>query len=372
MQSTLGCTIAFRVMEEPAFVSHDLRSLIADAAVSLVMQCTQPSYLQQSEGAMKAEYTTPGQNPQPMFNVVDFAITEENGRFVPKLVELQGFPSLFGYQTLLADTYWQLYSFGQQYTSTFSGMERDDYLHLLHTAIVGGHHPDNVALLEYDPYHQKTLPDFLATQRYTGVAPTDIRSVRKIDNVLFHERGGAWQPIKRIYNRTIADELEDHKVELPFRWTDELEVEWAGHPNWYYRISKYSLPYLQHSSVPHTRFVSELREIPQDLENYVLKPLYAFAGKGVNVNPTAADIEAIPDEQRSGWVLMEKIRYAECLYTPLGMNKIEIRCMLIWLPEMEKPIPTVSLVRSGRGAMMGARFNSVEWTGATLCFFGEE
>ncbi|MBL7998572.1 MAG: hypothetical protein JNL32_08055, partial [Candidatus Kapabacteria bacterium] len=219
--------------------------------------------------------------------------------------------------------------------------------------------------------HQKTLPDFIATERLTGVAPTDIRSIVKNGTQLYHERGGALVPLKRIYNRAIVDELEDNNVQLPFGWNDALDVEWAGHPNWYFRISKYALPYLRHNSVPSTQFISELQSLPTNLDDYVLKPLYAFAGKGVNVAPTAEDIEAIPDEQQSGWVLMEKIRYAECLYTPLGMNKLEIRCMLIWLPDAQRPVPTVSLVRSGRGAMMGARFNSIDWTGATCCLFSD-
>jgi hypothetical protein len=169
-----------------------------------------------------------------------------------------------------------------------------------------------------------------------------------------------------------VDELEDAQAQLPFSWTDQLDVEWAGHPNWYFRMSKYSLPYLNHSSVPETMFVDEIESIPYDLMNFVLKPLYAFAGKGVNVNPTQVDIDAIPAEQQHNWVLMEKIHYAECLHTPLGMNKLEIRCMMVWLDEWERPLPTISLVRTGRGAMMGARFNNIEWTGANLCLFGEE
>ncbi len=101
-------------------------------------------------------------------------------------------------------------------------------------------------------------------------------------------------PSERIYNRAIVDELERKQVKLAFDWRDDLDVEWAGHPNWYFRISKFSIPYLQHASVPKTWFLDRLKEIPADLENYALKPLYSFAGLGVIIAPKKEDIAAIP------------------------------------------------------------------------------
>jgi len=160
-------------------------------------------------------------------------------------------------------------------------------------------------------------------------------------------------------------------VQIPFNWTDDLDVEWAGHPNWYFRISKYSLPFLKHKSVPKSIFLNTLDGVPDNLSQYVLKPLFSFAGKGVIINPTAEDIEAIPDEMRSNFVLQERITYAESIYTPLGMNKVELRIMMLWPEEWDAPVPVMSLARTGRGPLMGARYNSIDWTGANGCLFGE-
>lgn len=369
-QSLGGHDIAFRVMEAPLFCSAELRNELATCAIELLQECVTPEYIAMSNAALSPEYTVPNQAEKPLFSVIDFAITlNSDSKFIPKLVEFQGFPSLFGYQQILADTMRSVYSIGNAYTEYFSDIYRDQYVELLRTALVGTHHPDEVCLLEYKPEEQKTRPDFIATKQLWNVDATDICSLQNVGGTLFHQRGNAWVPIKRVYNRAIIDELHSEGVEIPFAWNENVNVEWAGHPNWYFRMSKYALPFLKHRSVPKTHFVSKLDSIPTNLDEYVLKPLYAFAGKGVNINPTAQDIEAIPEQERSNWVLMEKIHYAECVPTPLGNNKVEIRVMCVWLPDSPQPIPTISLVRSGRGAMMGARFNSIDWTGATICFF---
>ena len=101
----------------------------------------------------------------------------------------------------------------------------------------------------------------------------------------------------------------------------------------------------------------------------MLKPLYSFAGKGVNVAPTLRDIEAVPAEQRAHWILQEKIDYASCLPTPHGNNKVEIRVMLLWFPDADKPMPVIAMARTGRAAMMGARYNMDPWTGSSGCLF---
>jgi hypothetical protein len=177
-----------------------------------------------------------------------------------------------------------------------SGLEeKTSYRELLRRAIVGSHDPENVILMEIDPLHQKTLPDFLLTEKMLGVRTVDIVDIKK-DGIASLLRAGRRKrvPIRRIYNRTIVDELERKGVKFGFDWRDELDVEWAGHPNWYFRISKFSIPYLKHESVPKTWFLDRLPEIPRDLENYALKPLYSFAGLGVVIAPTKEDIAAIP------------------------------------------------------------------------------
>lgn len=365
LYKAVGMPIEFRVSEMPLFVSADFRQKLEQASVDIIRQCVTPEYRRHSDATLEERYTVPGEAERPLFSVVDFAIAEEGGEYTPRLIELQGFPSLFGYQYYFAKVIKDVFELDPSYGFTLGGLSESAYIELVRTAIMGECDPEEVALLEYLPEQQKTRPDFLALRNLIGLEETDICSVKKEGNKLYHQRKGRWVPIRRIFNRAIIDELDDQGAVLPFDWRDELDVQWAGHPNWYFRISKFALPFLRGSAVPATHFISNVQSVPDDLERYVLKPLYSFAGKGVNVAPTAADIAAIPQEQRSQWVLMEKVQYAESIYTPEGMNKAEIRVLLVWPDTSENPIPAMSLVRTGRGPMMGVRYNSVSWSGSS-------
>ncbi len=381
MNSLMGMVIEYRICEMAAFVSNSFQSKLEEASISIVEECVQAEYLVNAAPALQPRYTVPNQHAKPMFSTVDFAVTQNplTGEFEPKLIELQGFPSLFGYQYVYSQEARKWFDLDPRLHFVLSGKSEDEYVSTMRRVLLGADGngskasaPENVVLLEYKPEIQKTLPDFICTERLWGVRATDICSVKKEGRKLFYQRDGIWTPIERIYNRAIVDELDDNNVELPFAWTDDLDVEWVGHPNWYFLMSKFSMPYLKHKSVPKTYFLDQLTEIPTDIENYVLKPLFAFAGKGVNVNPTRADVEAVPSNERPHWILQERVHYAECIYTPEGMNKGEIRILLVWLPDEPRPVPLVSLFRTGRGPMMGARFNKIPWTGTSSCFFGSE
>lgn len=366
LQRELGVPIEYRVAEMPMFISHDFRQQLEQATIDILLQCTNPPYREKSQETLEPRYTVPNENDRPLFAVVDFAVTQlPDGTFAPKLIELQGFPSLFGYQYYFGKVAKEVYGLDARYSVTLGGLHDQEYITLLRTTLLGNYEPQDTVLLEYKPEEQKTRTDFSALHNLIGIETTDILSVKKEGRRLYRQRNGEWIPIRRIFNRAIIDELDEQGAELPFAWNDDLDVEWAGHPNWYFRISKFALPYLSGKAVPQTYFINELYNIPEDIENYVLKPLYSFAGKGVNVAPTRADIDDIPASQRAQWVLMEKVRYAECLYTPEGMNKAEVRIMTIWPPNRETPLPVMSLVRSGRGPMMGVRYNSVPWSGSS-------
>ncbi|MES2767005.1 MAG: hypothetical protein V4642_14115 [Bacteroidota bacterium] len=372
MDEACGMHIPYRVTEMPVFVSAAFKKKLEDAAVAIITQCTEGEIFKASAVTLEPRYTVPRESPHPTFAVVDFAVTQDAaGEFQPKLIELQGFPSLYGYQYVFATEIKKAFGLADDWDFTFSGLTEAEYVALLKEALLKDFSPDECALLEYKPLEQKTRPDFLALKALTGLEETDILKVKKDGKTLLHERNGKWVPLRRIFNRAIIDELDEKNVELPFSWQDELDVEWAGHPNWYFRISKFVLPFLKHESVPKTMFLHQLDEIPSDLENYVLKPLYSFAGKGVNIAPTESDIAAIPQKDREHWVLQEKVRYAECVYTPEGMNKVEIRVMMIWPDDAEKPLPVMSLVRTGRGPMMNVNYNSLPWSGSSGCLFGE-
>jgi hypothetical protein len=245
-------------------------------------------------------------------------------------------------------------------------MDLERYYALLRTAILGRHDPENVILLELDPLKQKTRPDFILTERVCGIASVNIREIVKENDRLFYMKEGKRTAIRRIYNRAIADELVKSGATLPFAFHDDLEVEWAGHPNWFFRISKFSLPYLRHPAVPKTFFLSDLKEIPGDLENWVFKPLYSFAGSGVIVGPSRAEIDAIPSGHRHEYVLQEKIEYGGVVETPHGGTKAEVRIMYIWDDELRA---VSNLVRMGRGKMMGVDFNrNMSWVGSSAGF----
>jgi hypothetical protein len=376
-----GTHVQFRLSETPCFFPKELIDRMARDGEALIRQLVENlEYRKQSDEAVPAEFHVPNQAPHPMFVQVDFGLVRDPaGELNPKLVELQAFPSLYAYQGPLAQAYIDVYGmnpaagFGLPASGRLkyflSGLESDSYRNLLGRAIVGSHDPENVILMEIDPLHQKTLPDFLLTEKMLGVHAVDIADIKKEGSSLYYERSGKRIPIKRIYNRAIADELERKNVKLAFDWRDDLVVEWAGHPNWYFRISKFSIPYLKHPSVPITWFLDQLTEIPADLENYALKPLYSFAGLGVVIAPKKEDILAIPVEKRPYYILQERLSFEPVIETPFGGTKAEVRVMYIWLDELR---PVLTIIRMGRGLMMGVDHNkNMEWVGASAGLFWE-
>ncbi len=311
-----GTHVQFRLSETPCFFPKALLERMAEDGKKLIRQLVEsPEYRARSDASIPAEFRVANEPARPLFVQVDFGLVRDaNGELQPKLVELQAFPSLYAYQVTLAQSYIDVYGLDRASGSGFrvsasenarlnfflSGLDANSYRELLRRAIVGTHDPENVILMEIHPEQQKTLPDFLLTEKMLGVRTVDIEAVKKQGSQLYYERNGARVPIRRIYNRTIVDELQRKQVKLGFDWRDDLDVEWAGHPNWYFRISKFSIPYLRHESVPKTWFLDRLERIPDDLQNYALKPLYSFAGLGVVIAPKKEDIEAIPAEKRAG------------------------------------------------------------------------
>jgi hypothetical protein len=376
-----GTHVQFRISETPCFFSKSLIDRMAAAGQELIRQLVDdPAYRAKSDEAVPDSFKVPNEPAHPLFVQVDFGLVRDAaGELQPKLVELQAFPSLYAYQGPLARAYMDVYGLAAsgfrlpasgELKYLLSGLDENSYCELLRRAIVGTHDPENVILMEIHPQEQKTLPDFLLTDKMLGVRTVDIVDIKKAGARLYYERGGKRVPIRRIYNRTIVDELERKKIKLNFDWRDDLDVEWAGHPNWYFRISKFSIPYLKHASVPKTWFLDRMEEIPSDLENYALKPLYSFAGLGVVIAPTKADIAAIPAEKRPYYILQERMHFEPVIETPFGGTKAEVRVMYVWL---DKLTPVLTIIRMGRGLMMGVDQNkNMEWVGASAGFYLEE
>jgi hypothetical protein len=365
MTSRCGMEVPFALCETPCFFPHALVERMADDGKALIHQLVEnPDYRARSEASIPAEFRVPNESPHPMFIQVDFGLVRDSaGELQPKLVELQAFPSLYAYQPVLSQAYIDVFDLDPELRYFLNELDSAAYQRLLQDAIVAGHDPANVVLMEVHPEEQKTRPDFLLTGKLLGIPTVCVTQIRKEGQRLFYEAGGRQIPIERIYNRTIVDELERKGIRLPFDFRDDLEVEWAGHPNWYFRISKYSIPYLKHPSVPRTWFLDQLTEVPVDLENFVLKPLYSFAGLGVVIAPSRKDIDAIPTAKRSEYILQERLNFTPVVETPYGLTKVELRIMYVWLDTL---VPVLTIVRMGRGLMMGVDHNkNMAWVGSS-------
>src|ERR1022692_1318565 len=365
MTSRCGMEVPFALCETPCFFPHTLvERMCADGKALIRQLVDNPDYRARSEASIPARFRVPNEAAHPMFIQVDFGLVRDSaGELQPKLVELQAFPSLYAYQPVLSQAYIDVFGLDAKLRYFLSGLDSSSYKQLLQEAIVAGHDPANVVLMEVHPEEQKTRPDFLLTEKLLGIRTVCITKMRKQGRQLFYEENGKQISIERIYNRTIVDELERKGIKPPFDFRDDLDVEWAGHPNWYFRISKYSIPYLKHASIPRTWFLDQLPEVPPDLENFVLKPLYSFAGLGVVIAPTRKDIDAIPTEKRGQYILQERLNFTPVVETPYGPTKVELRIMYIWLDEL---VPVLTIVRMGRGMMMGVDQNKgMKWVGSS-------
>lgn len=364
--------IEFRVAETPVFVSKDFTNKMLQACESIIDFITDPGFMQLSEKAIPANLRVPGQKAQSDFIAFDFGICiNEEGQYEPQLIEMQGFPTLFAYEVLLDDVFRKHFTVPDNYDCYLNGHNRETYIQLLKDIIVGQHNPENVILLEIFPHQQKTRVDFYCTQDYLGIEPVCLTELIKEGKKLYYLKGDKKIQVKRIYNRIIFDELRQQSAEVQEKGKilfEELEVEWCPHPNWFYRISKYTIPFIKHPYVPPTYFLHEIKQVPADLENYVLKPLFSFAGQGVLIDVTQEDIDAVKDPQN--WILQRKVQYADVIATPDVPAKAEIRLFYFWKKGEARPTVANNLGRLSKGKMIGVRYNKdKEWVGGSFCYF---
>ncbi|MGB9417273.1 MAG: hypothetical protein WCB58_13240 [Acidobacteriaceae bacterium] len=372
--------LEFRISETPCFFPHTLMQQIADTGAELTHQLLgNAAFLKASEEAVPERFRVPHCPAHPHFMTADFGLVrEENGSLTPRLVELQAFPSIFGFQAVLFESYARTFNLPGSLERFLSGHDDASYWALLRRVIVGNHAPENVVLLEIEPEAQKTLPDFHVHEDRLGIRTVDIAKLKREGRRLLYRDGNHDVPIERIYNRAIVDELERKGIALPFDYRDDLDVEWAGHPNWYFRISKFAIPWLHHPAVPPAVFLNDWYDgkgsglLSEDREQWVFKPLYSFAGKGVQFSPTDAELTAIPAAQRHNFLLQQRVRFEPVIDTPHGLTQAEVRIMYVW-PDGGTLEPVISLIRMGRGKMMGVDHNrNQEWVGASAGFCPKE
>ena len=364
--------IDFRVAETPVFIDADCNAQMLETCNYIIDNITHPNFSAQTNAAIPPDKNVPNQTAHPHFLAFDFGICiNEQNKIVPQLIEMQGFASLFGYQAHLDDAMRSTYEIPAPYTAYYSSLNKNTYLQKLQSVIVGNHDPKHVVLLEIKPHTQKTRIDFYCTAAYTGIAIVCITELIKEGDTLFYKNSaGEKIEIKRIYNRIIFDELDQMPADIKKAGRllfENLNVEWAGHPNWFYRISKFTMPLLKHPYIPASYYVNQLESIPQDLENYVLKPLFSFAGSGVIIDVTKKDIEDLPDPQN--WMLQRKVNYAPIIITPTTPAKVEIRILYLWENGAARPFPAINIARLSKGKMIGVRYNQNEtWVGGSIAY----
>jgi hypothetical protein len=356
----------FRVSETPIFLTDAFTDELTSAATTIVERVRTPEFVRHAENAIPAGLEVPNETAHPNFVVVDFGICEADGRLTPRLIELQAFPSLYAFQLFFLGCLRKAFpATPRNWTSSFGGLKDEAYLELLRSVIVGDSNRENVILLEIEPEKQKTRIDFACTETLLGVRPVCLTKIRKRGPQLFYDRDGREVRIERIYNRVIFDELIRRPDLNPaFRFQEELDVKWVGHPNWYFRISKHSLPFLKTKHTAPAFFADEFPE-GESIDDYVLKPLYSFAGLGVDMEPTREKLAAL--EKPHEWILQKKVTYAEFVQTIDGRkSKAEIRMMFIW-PDGGEPVLVNNLVRMSQGKMMGVDFNKEKtWVGSNI------
>jgi len=360
--------VAFRVAETPVFLTDDFRDKLISAGKDIVNTILQPDFKQLTERAIPDKWRVANENDHPHFIALDFGVCRDNaGNIVPKLIELQGFPSLYGFQVKLAENFREVFDIPDNWTEYFNGMNEQEYLALLKKTIVGDYRPDEVVLMDVNAREQKTAVDFFLTEKYIGTPVVSLEELELEGSQLFYRANGERKLIKRIYNRLIFDEI-DNDPEIFDKVVDirkPLDVEWITHPNWFYRISKFTMPFLKGDYIPETRFLHQLNKIPVDLENYVLKPLFSFAGQGVIIDVTKNDIENIKD--RENWILQQKVNYEPVVQAPDGGIKVEVRLLYLWPNSDKKPTLAINLARLSRGKMIGVRYNKdFDWVGGTI------
>ncbi|MCZ4242980.1 hypothetical protein [Pedobacter punctiformis] len=361
--------IPFRVAETPIFIPKALKEKLIAAGNEIVSLIKQPNFKALTQNAIPAQWNVPNENDQPHFLTFDFGICKnEAGELTPMLIEMQGFPSLYGFQIHLANTYRESFDLDNTTSHYLNGFDEEKYTGLLKKVILGKHQPHEVALMDVDALNQKTAIDFLVTQKMLGIKILALEEIKQVGKQLFYEENGKLIQLKRIYNRLIFDEVAENTAifKNSFDPRQELDIEWVTHPNWFYRISKYTMPFLDSEFVPETRFLNQVDSIPADLENYVLKPLFSFAGMGVIIDVNEADIKGIKDPEN--WILQRKVSYEPAVQSLDGGVKAEIRLMYLWA-DGEEPQLCINLGRLSRGKMIGVRYNAdFDWVGGTIGF----
>jgi hypothetical protein len=383
----------FSVAETPIFINKDFTEKLLSTGDYVNQVIQSESFKSITEPSLKNVPLFPKESALPQCIVMDFAIAmNEHNELVPALIELQGFPSLFAYEILQDECLRKTYTIPEGYSPYLNGYTKEKYMLHLETILNGTILFDtkenldtdkknvsdstkdtlkHTVLLEILPHQQKTRIDFYCTEKYFNIPIVCITEIFVEENHLFYERAGKKIKIDRIYNRIVLDELKNQTKEIQDKgallWSN-LDIEWVSHPHHFFRISKFLLPFLKHTYIPKAQFLDQLTTMPTALDKYILKPLFSFAGQGVIIDISADDISNIKDP--SAWILQEKVEYANCIETPTGPAKAELRLYYFWDESNQQYIATMNLARLSKGKMIGVDYNkNKQWVGGSLAYF---
>lgn len=371
IESKCGMPPDFRIAETPVFIPASFKNQMLDTCESIIDFITDDDFKTLTQSSIPKEYQILNENEYPQMLVFDFGIcTNEHHEITPQLVEMQGFPSIYGFQLMVDDVFKSIYQLPFNISSFLNGYNLHSYTELMREIIIGNLNAENVILLEIEPEKQKTKIDFQCIENILGIKTVCLKTIFAENEELYYWNDNKKIRINRIFNRIVFDDLKNYDLAHCIDLKKDYKVEWLPHPNWFYRISKYTLPFLQHPNIPQTYFLNEIKQ-PLKLEDYVLKPLFSYAGMGVIIDVTQQDIYNIPDPEN--WILQKKVHYANIIETPTGNAKAEIRLFYFWKKEWKRPIAIHNLARLSKGEMIGTRYNAnKDWVGGTIAYFSSE
>ena len=372
MRDRIDGEIPFRIAESPLFLPRALLDEMDAASRDLlgVLQADR-GYRRAADAIIPRELFYPHEDGHPLFVCFDYALADAAGGVAPRLTEFQGFPSLTAFQYYLSGDFRDVYGLPGTLAFIGDGLGDEGFRALFRDALLGGQEAENVVLLDVSPWQQGTWPDFRLTERLCpGIAVRCPSDLRRRGRGLVYEKDGQAIPVKRVFNRVIWSDLERLQGDLGWSFHDDLDFEWAGHPNWFFRYSKLALPWLDHPAVPKARILDPDGHWPGDLHRYVLKPLFSFSGRGVVLDVTRDALDAIPAADRKDYILQEKFEYANVIVGPDFSVRSEVRLMYVWL---DRPRLVGLLPRMSRGRLMGCDANRTDpWTGHGVAFWPAE
>lgn len=363
---------AFRISETPVFIDKALKKKVFSACDAIIEQLWQIDFPEIRQKFIPKELQSPTPMGKPHFLAIDFGLCDDGaGGITPQLIELQAFPTLFFYQPFLGNAFLEQYPNIQKENLYFyfSDLNNESYRKEVSEVILGGENPENVILLELFPEKQKTRIDFWSTKKALGIEVVCMTKVIKEGRNLFYKKDGQKIAIRRIYNRVIFDELQRiENLEINFNLNDDLDVEWVTHPDWFFMISKCIMPLLKHENVPQSYYLDDF-PTDLDLSKFVLKPLFSFAGQGINLYPDKATINKIEDKHN--YILQQKVNYVPLVKTNTEKNsKVELRMLYIWSTKENRLKPVINLTRMSKGEMINVSHQVNEtWIGSSISFF---